>query len=330
MYSIAPWFRVFPCGEGGFLGVGHRQKRVDDAESWQKALRLTRYLLTHRDLNEIEVYVHNNDLNIQLEWLNEMGALVDAKYFQSDEDLPDYIERNKHYWSLSYQDNGDVYNKLRSSSVSLVGCGGLGTNCALLLCASGVGSVKLIDPDRVESSNLNRQFTYSMEDVGKQKAPVLKDFLDARFTHTEVEAVPIDIMDGLENLNNSEVVLCCADEPMDLPNCVQNYCAQHGMPYLNAGYIGNYAVVGPFLDKENSEMSADFLRKTGAAGNLDEVKDINNRSKPASYATLNYLSAAIAVEEVIKYIVGRKDLVETRSARLGMELRSMSLKKINV
>jgi molybdopterin/thiamine biosynthesis adenylyltransferase len=330
MHRIAPWFRVFPCDEGGFFGVGHKQKKIDDAESWGKALRLTRYLLTPRGVEEIEEYVRKNELNIQFEWINEMGALVDINYFMPDGRLPNYIERNKHYWSLSYQDNGDAYKKLRSSSVSLVGCGGLGTNCALLLCASGIGSLKLFDPDKVDSSNLNRQFTYSIKDVGKQKVPVLKNFLNARFTHTKVEAIPIDIMDGLENLNNSKVVLCCADEPIDLPNCVQNYCAQHGIPYLNAGYIGNYAVVGPFLDKENSEKSDGFLSKTGAAGNLNEVEDINSRSKPASYATLNYLSAAIAVEEVVKYIIGRKDLVETRSARLGMELRSMSLKKINV
>lgn len=330
MYNIAPWFRVFPCDEGGFLGVGHGQKWVEGDESWEKSLKLVRYLLTPREFNDLEIFAKEHDLGSQLELIKEMGAIVDTKYFEPDAELPDYIERNKHYWNLAYQDDGGFYKKLSAASVSIIGCGGLGTNCALLLCASGIGSVKLIDPDRVESSNLNRQFTYSIEDVGKKKADVLKNFLEARFTHTKIEPLTMDVMADLGSLNSSKVVLCCADEPTDLPNYVQSYCAQHEIPYLNAGYIGNYAVIGPFLDKENSSDSAEFLRKTGAAGNLDEVKDINDCSKPASYSTLNYLSSAIAVEEVIKYIFGRIDLLETRSARLGIELRSMTFSKINV
>jgi adenylyltransferase/sulfurtransferase len=59
--------------------------------------------------------------------------------------------------------------KLRSSKVLLVGAGGLGSPAALYLAAAGVGEIGLVDFDRVEASNLQRQILYSTLDVGRPK-----------------------------------------------------------------------------------------------------------------------------------------------------------------
>lgn len=59
--------------------------------------------------------------------------------------------------------------KLKEKSVAIVGLGGLGSAVAYYLVAAGVGKIKLIDKDKVELSNLNRQILYTTEDVGKFK-----------------------------------------------------------------------------------------------------------------------------------------------------------------
>lgn len=63
--------------------------------------------------------------------------------------------------------------KLRQACVAIAGLGGLGSNAAVWLTRLGVGSLLLIDFDRVELSNLNRQY-YFLEDVGRYKAEALQ------------------------------------------------------------------------------------------------------------------------------------------------------------
>ena len=89
-------------------------------------------------------------------------------------------------------------------------------------------------------------------------------------------------------------------------------------------------MVGPLVKTGDNQSTEKMLQLTGAAGNLSMVNDINSCSKPASYPTLNYLSSAIAVEEITKYIIGRNDLLATQNARLGVELRSMTINRITI
>jgi molybdopterin/thiamine biosynthesis adenylyltransferase len=59
--------------------------------------------------------------------------------------------------------------RLRRAAVAIVGLGGLGSPVALYLAAAGVGRLGLIDDQRVEASNLNRQILYDAGDVGRSK-----------------------------------------------------------------------------------------------------------------------------------------------------------------
>jgi sulfur carrier protein ThiS adenylyltransferase len=65
---------------------------------------------------------------------------------------------------------------LAESCVGIAGCGGLGSNCAVALARSGVGKLVLVDDDRVELSNLNRQ-VFTRRHVGMSKALALADVI---------------------------------------------------------------------------------------------------------------------------------------------------------
>lgn len=68
--------------------------------------------------------------------------------------------------------------KLAEAKVLIVGVGGLGTASAGYLAAMGVGTLGLLDADRVELSNLNRQLLYETGDVGRLKVEAAKDRLE--------------------------------------------------------------------------------------------------------------------------------------------------------
>lgn len=77
--------------------------------------------------------------------------------------------------------------KLKAAKVLLVGAGGLGSPAALYLAASGVGTIGVIDNDRVDVSNLQRQVLYDTQSVGRPKADAAKERLLA--LNPEIELV---------------------------------------------------------------------------------------------------------------------------------------------
>lgn len=68
--------------------------------------------------------------------------------------------------------------RLRAATVGIAGCGGLGSNAAMLLARAGAGRLIIADHDAVELSNLNRQH-YFRNDVGHPKVEALADHLRA-------------------------------------------------------------------------------------------------------------------------------------------------------
>ena len=86
---------------------------------------------------------------------------------------------------------------LQKAAVGIAGCGGLGSNAAVALVRAGVGRLILADPDKVELSNLNRQYFFR-SDVGKVKVEALAAHLrdinpDVRLTLHNRELAPEDI-----------------------------------------------------------------------------------------------------------------------------------------
>lgn len=67
----------------------------------------------------------------------------------------------------------DGQEKLMAKTIMVVGCGGLGNSVIPYLVAAGIGTVIIIDDDRVELSNLQRQFNFTPQDIGAYKTTAL-------------------------------------------------------------------------------------------------------------------------------------------------------------
>src|SRR5580693_5769184 len=78
--------------------------------------------------------------------------------------------------------------KLKRARVLMIGTGGLGAPLGLYLAAAGVGHLGLVDFDVVDSSNLQRQVTFTTTDVGKSKAEAAKARLSALNPMIEIKS----------------------------------------------------------------------------------------------------------------------------------------------
>jgi adenylyltransferase/sulfurtransferase len=88
------------------------------------------------------------------------------------------IERYKRHLLLD-EVGAQGQQRLLDSKVLIIGAGGLGSPAALYLAAAGVGTLGLVDFDRVDASNLQRQILYSTRDVGRPKVEVASERLRA-------------------------------------------------------------------------------------------------------------------------------------------------------
>jgi sulfur carrier protein ThiS adenylyltransferase len=105
-----------------------------------------------------------------------------------------------------------IRSKLQKSSVGIAGVGGLGSNVAVSLTRAGIGRLVIVDFDRVEKSNLTRQY-YFCNQIGMLKVEALKDTIN----HID-ESVKVDIFNHklskntmYEPFNNVDVIVEALD-----------------------------------------------------------------------------------------------------------------------
>src|SRR5262245_66556217 len=97
---------------------------------------------------------------------------------------------------------------LHDARALIIGVGGLGSPAAMALAAAGVGTLRLVDPDTVELSNLHRQPLYTEADVGHAKVDAAATRLRARHPRLRLETHRVRFdLDTASLLDGVDVVL---------------------------------------------------------------------------------------------------------------------------
>jgi adenylyltransferase/sulfurtransferase len=122
---------------------------------------------------------------------------------------------------------GKAQIRLSQARVLVIGAGGLGSPAAFYLTAAGVGTVGIVDPDKVELSNLQRQILHGTSDIGRQKVDSARSTLARLNPDVVVKTYPLRfaednareiaanydfIVDGSDNFDTKFLVNDCAVE----------------------------------------------------------------------------------------------------------------------
>jgi molybdopterin/thiamine biosynthesis adenylyltransferase len=183
--------------------------------------------------------------------------------------------------------------KLKASKVVVAGIGGLGCLSSLYLAAAGVGKIVLVDKGKFKLSDLNRQILCWQRDIGRFKAEVAKEKLEALNPEIQIEALVAEI-----TKDSAYGVIGCADVVVDgLDNwrtrfVLNDYCVMQGIPFVHAGVSALHGQMITIVPGEGPCLRCVFPKEP------PEVEKI-----PVLGATPALL-AALQVIDVIKLITG--------------------------
>ncbi|HET8616514.1 MAG TPA: molybdopterin-synthase adenylyltransferase MoeB [Actinomycetales bacterium] len=135
---------------------------------------------------------------------------------------------------LLIPDVGEVgQRRLCAARVAVLGAGGLGSPALLYLAAAGVGTIAVIDPDVVDTSNLQRQVVHGVEDVGRRKVDSAADTLAQVNPLVNVVRHPVrlDAANALTLLDGYDLVVDGTDN-FATRYLVNDACVLLGIPYV--------------------------------------------------------------------------------------------------
>lgn len=127
---------------------------------------------------------------------------------------------------------------LLSSCVAIVGLGGLGASAAYYLAASGVGELRLIDDDRVEKSNLQRQIIHREETVGMTKVASAEQALASLNSDVTLTTVAerLTVENAARLFENVDLVVDCSDN-FATRFLINQCCVERALPLVSAAAI---------------------------------------------------------------------------------------------
>jgi len=135
--------------------------------------------------------------------------------------------------------------RLRAATVTLIGCGALGTVLANNLCRAGIGKLIIADRDFVELNNLQRQILFDEEDVKKRlpKAIAATEKLRRVNSDVQIEALVEDInAAGIEDLVRTSDLLLDATDNFETRYLLNDVCIKLQRPWIYSGVIASYGV----------------------------------------------------------------------------------------
>lgn len=162
---------------------------------------------------------------------------------------PDEVERYARHLVLS-EIGGPGQQRLAAASVAIVGAGGVGSPAAMYLAAAGVGTLRIIDPDTVSLSNLQRQILFDTANVGGPKVEMAQARLTALNPHVRIQPVAeaLTPANAAALIAGADVVLDGTDD-FSVRHAVNAACVAARIP-LVSGALGRWSgQVGVFTGR---------------------------------------------------------------------------------
>jgi molybdopterin/thiamine biosynthesis adenylyltransferase len=242
-------------------GVGSEIQGDADGAVW----RLLGLMDGSRDIDAIVAEAMRGTPAVDAGSVREtIGALIDAGFVEDagaprppqlgEDELERYASNTRYFAWVDTEPRPSPFEaqrRLKQSRVAVLGLGGTGGAIAMSLAAAGVGSMRCIDFDAVEVSNLSRQLMYREEDLGWSKVQTAVRRIRDLNRHVEVEGQELRVTgpdDLVEIMEDCDIFVLAADEPApDIQLWTSEAALRTATPWAICQYAGPMIVTGLFV-----------------------------------------------------------------------------------
>ncbi len=202
--------------------------------------------------------------------------------------------------------------KLKNSKVCVVGTGGLGNPITSRLAAMGVGTLRIVDRDVIELSNLHRQTMFDGDDVGQVKVEVAEKKLQKLNPDCKIEALAVSVNDytALEVVEGCDVVIDALDS-VNARYALNKACVKFGIPFVTGAAVGVSGQAFTVLPKQSACYYCMFPE-------LDE-DTMPTCSIEGVHPSILSIVGGIEVAEAVKVIIGKKPSLSERILHIDLE-----------
>jgi molybdopterin/thiamine biosynthesis adenylyltransferase len=195
----------------------------------------------------------------------------------------------------------DGQKKLRQSRLVIVGCGATGSVLASLLSRSGVGSLRILDRDYVEPSNLQRQSLFDENDARESLPKAIAAARQIARFNSEIVIEPhvADLIPSNVNslLSGCDLILDGTDN-FETRYLINDYAVKNAVAWIYSAAVGSYGVTMNVLPGETACLACIFPDSPRGTVETCETSGILN-------SAVN-LVASIAATEAMKFLVGAR------------------------
>jgi len=189
--------------------------------------------------------------------------------------------------------------KLAAARVALVGCGATGSALASLLARAGVGSIRIIDRDYVEPSNLQRQSLFDEADAAQSlpKAIAAARKISAFNSQIVIEPQVADLVpSNVASLIGGMQLILDGTDNFETRYLINDFAVQNSLPWIYTAAVGSYGITLNVLPGKTACLACLFPDPPQGAFETCETAGILN-------SAVN-LAASISATEAVKLLVG--------------------------
>ncbi|WP_104714220.1 HesA/MoeB/ThiF family protein [Helicobacter cetorum] len=211
--------------------------------------------------------------------------------------------------------------KLLKSSVLVIGAGGLGSPILMYLCAAGIGKIGIVDFDKVDLSNLQRQVIHSEDFLNQPKVLSAKKRLNALNTDVKIETFEecFNATNALSLIEPYDFIIDATDN-FSAKFLINDACVLANKPYSHAGVLKYRGQSLTILPTKSACLACAFDKPP--------KKELNPIFKAGLFGVLPGILGCIQASEAIKYFLGFDSLLT--NTLLSVDTKTMDFRKIQV
>ena len=211
--------------------------------------------------------------------------------------------------------------RIKNSRVLIIGMGGLGCPLLTYLASAGVGNLGIIDHDKVEFSNLNRQTLFNLSDIGKFKVVQAKMKIDKIFRAIKVRKFTEKIVKkNIRKILTGYEIICDGTDNFDTRYLINDECKKNKKILISAAINKFDGQIFKFNFKKKGPCLRCFMP--------ERPEQENNCGSDGIFSPVAGILGSLQANEVLKTILNLKD--DLNNNILLFNALKSSLRKIKI